>query len=137
VDTLAAVEAPAGRTTLLRVVLPRYAAVGALSVAIDVGLLSLLHSVAQVELILATTLSFAAALIVNYSLNHVWAFDADGLSWHRIYRYAVLVVTNYGITVGVVAGLTSVGAYYLVAKAVAVAIGACINFTGYRLWVFR
>jgi putative flippase GtrA len=137
VDTLAAVDVPAERTALFRVVFPRYAAVGALSVAIDVGLLSLLHSVAHVELILATTLSFAAALLVNYSLNHVWAFDAGGLSWHRLYRYAVLVVINYGITVGLVAGLTSVGAYYLVAKAIAVAIAACINFTGYRLWVFR
>jgi putative flippase GtrA len=136
-ETVVAPPTDAARARALRVALPRYAAVGVLSVGIDVGLLTLLHSVANVELVLATTISFGCALVVNYSLNHVWAFDADGMSWHRLARYAVLVLINYGITVALVTGLTRAGVYYLVAKAIAVAIAACINFTGYRTWVFR
>jgi putative flippase GtrA len=129
--TVAVLDSP------IKHVLPRYAAVGALSVAVDLSLLTVLHSVAHVALIAATSISFGAALVVNYSLNHVWAFDAAGLSWHRFSRYGVLVVINFGLTLALVSGLTRVGVYYLVAKALAVGIGAAINFTGYRSWVFN
>lgn len=125
------------RQKSLRVVLPRYTATGVLSVAVDVSLLALLHSALTVALVPATLIAFAASLVVNYSLNHVWAFDVNGLVWTRLSRYAVLVVINLGLTLGIVTGLTSIGVYYLIAKAIAVLLGAAINFTGYRLWVFR
>jgi putative flippase GtrA len=116
--------------------LTRYAAVGALSVVIDLSVLTVLHSLAHVALIVATSISFASALIVNYSLNHLWAFDVAGVSLRRFSRYGVLVVINFALTLGLVGGLTKVGVFYLVAKAIAVGIGAIINFTGYRYWVF-
>jgi putative flippase GtrA len=49
----------------------------------------------------------------------------------------VLVAINLGLTLGIVTGLSSLGVYYLIAKVIAVVIGAGINFTGYRKWVFR
>jgi putative flippase GtrA len=121
----------------LRAVFSRYVVVGLASVAVDVGSLFALRSGANLPLLLATTIAFALALTVNYSLNHVWAFDASGLSWRRIGRYSVLVAINYGLTLGIVASFDAAGASYLVGKAVAVAIGATINFTGYRFWVFN
>lgn len=121
----------------LRLVVPRYAAVGVLSVAVDVGTLTILHSGFGVTLVLATTIAFAVALCVNYTLNHVWAFDVDGFVGRRMARYAVLVAVNYGITIAIVTGLTALGVFYLLAKAVSVAVAAAVNFTGYRLWVFR
>jgi putative flippase GtrA len=107
--------APVPPEASVRVLLPRYAAVGVLSVAIDVGSLTLLHSV----------------------LNHVWAFDADGLLGRRVLRYAVLVAINFSLTIAIVSGLSALGVFYLLAKAVSVSITAVVNFTGYRLWVFR
>jgi putative flippase GtrA len=121
----------------VRRTLPRFAAIGILSVAVDVSLLVLLHSVVGVELVASTSVSFAASLVVNYSLNHVWVFDVAGVSWQRFFRYGVLVLINFALTLALVTGLTSLGLYYLVAKALAVAVGAVINFTGYRFWVFR
>jgi putative flippase GtrA len=132
-----AVEQDQQRPGALLVVLPRYIAVGLLSVIVDVGSLTVFHSVLNLGLLLATIIAFAIALVLNYSLNHVWAFDADGLSWHRIFRYGVLVAVNFGLTLSIVTGLSSLGLYYLVAKAIAVVIAAVINFTGYRLWVFK
>jgi putative flippase GtrA len=127
---------PANAPTIRRT-LSRYTAVGVISVAVDLSLLALLRSVAGVALVTATSLSFAASLLVNYSLNHLWAFDVDGVSWRRLSRYGVLVLINFGLTLALVTGLTSLGVYYLLAKALAVLVGATINFTGYRTWVFR
>jgi putative flippase GtrA len=129
--------APVPPEASVRVLLPRYAAVGVLSVAIDVGSLTLLHSVLGVDLIGSTTIAFALALSVNYTLNHVWAFDADGLLGRRVLRYAVLVAINFSLTIAIVSGLSALGVFYLLAKAVSVSITAVVNFTGYRLWVFR
>lgn len=100
------------------------------------SLLTGLHSFGRVPLVPATAVAFAVAVVVNYSLNHVWAFDVDGLSWRRFARYGVLVAVNLGLTLALVAGLTDAGVYYLVAKGIAVVLGAVINFTGYRYWVF-
>ncbi len=127
--------APA-RVLTVRSTLPRYAASGVASVAVDLSLLTVLHSVLGVGLVASTSLSFAASLLVNYSLNHVWAFDAGAVSWRRFFRYGVLVLINFGLTLVLVTGLTSLGVYYLVAKALAVGVGAVINFSGYRSWVF-
>jgi putative flippase GtrA len=121
----------------LSVALPRYTAIGIVTVAIDISLLALLHSAAGVALIPATLLAYGVSLVFNYSLNHVWAFGADGLVWTRLSRYAVLVAINLGLTIGMVVGLTALGLYYLLAKVIAVGTGAIINFTGYRKWVFR
>jgi putative flippase GtrA len=89
-----------------------------------------------VVLVLATAVSFAASVVVNYSLNHVWSFDAGRLSWRRLSRYGVLVAVNLALTLALVGGLTELGVFYLVAKGIAVVLGAVINFTGYRYWVF-
>jgi putative flippase GtrA len=130
------VEAPPAATPL-RVLFPRYVAVGMLSVAVDVGSLTILRSGLGVPLLLATTVAFVVALCVNYTLNHVWAFDVDGFVGRRMARYAVLVAINYTVTIAMVTGLTALGVFYLLAKAVSVAVTAAVNFTGYRLWVFR
>jgi putative flippase GtrA len=133
----AAMTRPREPAAAMRTLLPRYIAVGALSVALDVGALAILHSALGVDLLLATTLAFALALVVNFTLNHRWAFGADGVLGRRMLRYSVIVAVNYGLTVGIIAGLTAIGVFYLVAKAVSVGLTAIVNFTGYRLWVFR
>jgi putative flippase GtrA len=117
-------------------VLPRFVSVGVLTVAVDLALLASLHSLLGVRLLLATTLAYGLSLIVNYSLNHAWAFDADGDHGRRVGRYAVLVGINYALTIAMVAGLTHAGVYYLVSKVIAVAVGSVVNFFGYRFWVF-
>ena len=121
----------------LRMSLPRFFVVGALSVGTDVGCLTVLHSVLHFPLIAATTLAYGLGLLVNYSLNHTWVFAADGRLGDRLMRYGILVAINFSSTLGLIAGLTAVGLYYLIAKAVAVAVNAVINFVAFRYWVFR
>lgn len=115
----------------------RFGVTGFLSVGLDVAILFELHSVAKVDLLLATTVAYASSLAVNYSLNHAWVFQADGQARRRLLRYGFLVVVNYTLVIGFVSGLTALGLYYLLARLIAVAVNALINFTAFRYWVFR
>lgn len=139
-----ATVADSGEVSLRRVprrgliaALLRFGVTGFLSIGLDVVVLFELHSVAKVDLVLATTVAYASSLAVNYSLNHSWVFQADGQAHRRLLRYGFLVVVNYALVIGFVSGLTALGLYYLIGRLIAVAVNALINFTAFRYWVFR
>lgn len=113
----------------------RFATTGVLSIGIDVVVLALLHQKVGLPLALAVSIAYFSSLVVNYTLNHNWVFEAEGNHHQRLLRYGCLVVVNYATTVTIVTGLSHF-MYYLLAKGVAVAVNAVINFTGFRLWVF-
>lgn len=115
----------------------RYLTIGALSIAIDVGLLYVLHTVLGVLLAVATTTSFLVSVIFNFALNRAAMVGSriSGVSRHAL-RYAVLVLVNLGITVLVVTGAEHAGVSYLLAKLAVVAASTGWNFVLYRRWVF-
>lgn len=121
----------------LRQSLARFVAVGGLSVGTDLAVLTALHSLGRAPLWLATLLGYAASLVVNYRLNHSWVFASEREHRRTVVRYVVLVAVNVASTFGFVLGLTALGAFYLLAKLIAVAVNAVINFSGFRWWVFR
>lgn len=114
----------------------RFVVTGSLSVAADVGLLAILRSALGWPLALATVLAYTAGLLVNYSLNRNWTFRSSRNHRQTLVRYAVMVGFNAGATLGIVVGLSSLGLFYLLAKLIAVAINASVNFLAGRHWVF-
>lgn len=114
----------------------RFLVVGVLSVGVDTVALVVLRELVGLPLALATTLAFALTLVVNFGLNMGFVFGVSGRLAGRLTRYAVLVVVNYGLTLLLVLGIAAVGAHYVVAKMVAVACCALLNFAAYRHWVF-
>ena len=114
----------------------RFLVVGVASVAVDTTVLVVLRELAATPLWLATTAAFAAALGVNFSLNLRWVFGVQGRLPARLARYGVLVVVNYLLTLVLVLGLAGVGMHYLLAKWVAIAVAAVVNYVAYRRWVF-
>jgi putative flippase GtrA len=129
-------EAPEGRRSLFGSFV-RFCVTGVLSVVADVGTLSLLHSGLGVRLLWSTIVAYAAGLLVNYSLNRNWTFQARADHRQTLIRYATMVAFNFGSTLVIVLGLTHLGLYYLLSKLVAIALNAGINFTAGRYWVFR
>jgi putative flippase GtrA len=117
--------------------LARFVVVGTLSVGADIVVLYVLHSLLAVDLLVSTGVGYGISLLINYTLNHTWVFEAQGEHHKRVVRYLSLVAVNVATTFAFVAGLTALGEYYLISKAVAVAVNAVINFTGFRFWVFR
>ncbi|HVY11137.1 MAG TPA: GtrA family protein [Mycobacteriales bacterium] len=121
----------------LRESLIRFCITGVCSLGADVGLLYGLHSGANVSLTVATIVGSIAAVLVNYTLNRNWTFQAKASHGSVIGPYLLMVGVNVGSTVGIVRGLTSLGLYYLVSKLVAVGVNTVINFISARYWVFK
>ncbi len=114
----------------------RWAITGCLAAGTDLGLLALLHSALGVPLELATAIAFCCGVAINYSLNHSWSFRSTAEHRRVVVRYAIMVIFNGVSTVLIVAGVHQLGVYYLLAKLVAIAVNATINFIAARFWVF-
>lgn len=127
---------PEGRRSLLGS-LVRFGVTGVLSVAVDVGTLTGLHSGLGVPLFWATLAAYAGGLAVNYSLNRNWTFQTEAEHRRTLIRYFTLVAFNFTSTELIVLGLPHHGWHYLVGKAIAVGLNAIINFTVGRTWVFH
>jgi putative flippase GtrA len=115
----------------------RFIVTGLCSLAADFAFLYGLHSGAKVSLTVATVAGSIAAVIVNYTLNRNWTFQARASHGSVLGPYLLLVSVNVGSTLLIVRGLTHFGLYYLVSKLVAVAVNAGINFVTARYWVFK
>jgi putative flippase GtrA len=117
--------------------LPRFLIIGVLSFILDAGTLFLTHGLLHVWLPLATTLAYAVAFTVNFGLNRLWTFGSTAALTGQATRYAVLIGVNYLITLLMVNGIAAIGISYLLAKVMATAVIAGINYVAYRNWVFR
>jgi putative flippase GtrA len=117
--------------------LPRFLIIGVLSFIVDAGTLFLTHGLLHMWLPLATTLAYAVAFTVNFSLNRLWTFGSTAAVTGQASRYLVLIGVNYLITLLMVNGLAAIGISYLIAKVMSTAVIAGINYIAYRNWVFR
>ncbi|HVE98899.1 MAG TPA: GtrA family protein [Mycobacteriales bacterium] len=123
--------------SVLRSSFVRYLAVGGASFAVDAGLLLALHEGAGWPRIVATSVGFWSALLMNFTLNRLWAFGGHEDVKVSLVRYLTLVGFNYVGTVAIVEVGTRLGAALIVAKAFATGLTVFWNFIAYRFWVFR
>jgi putative flippase GtrA len=115
----------------------RFLVAGVASVGVDSATLVALRELTTTPLWLATTAAFTVSLAVNFSLNMRWVFAAQGRLGGRLARYGGLVVVNYLLTLALVLGLAAAGVHYLIARWLAIAAAAVVNYVAYRHWVFR
>lgn len=123
--------------SVLRSSLVRYLTVGGLSFAVDAGLLVALREGADAPLLVAATVAFWVALVVNFTLNRLWAFGGHQAVTVSFAKYLTLVGVNYAATLGVLALGTALGVNYVLVKAFATGMTVLWNFVAYRFWVFR
>ena len=120
----------------------RYVFVGGLAFITDAGTLWLCHGVFDLAIWLSTTIAFAAAFFVNFTLNRVLTFAEqgarDGAVHVQTVKFTILVAINFFVTQAIMNGLTSksVNVNYLVAKVASTAFITIYNFYIYRHWVF-
>ena len=117
--------------------LPRFLIIGVLSFIVDAGTLFVTHGLLTMWLPLATTLAYALSFVVNFGLNRRWAFGSTGALTGQVPRYIALVAVNFVITLVMVNGIAALGVSYLLAKVLATAVIAGINYLAYRNWIFR
>jgi putative flippase GtrA len=118
---------------------PRYLLAGGVTFLIDIGSLRLLHGVAGIPLVPATVGAFCVAFAFNFTVSRRWTFAAsasEGRAHRQLARYLAVVAANLASTVAIVAGLSSFGLNYLIAKVVAACVNAVGNFFASRHWIF-
>lgn len=115
-----------------------FALINGFTFAVDIALLTVLHSVADVALWLAIGIAYAFAFGLSYLLNRVLNFRSHAPAGPQVAVYVVVVVINYlAWILGVGAGLAALGVDYHVARVAAGACEAVYMYCAMRWIVFR
>jgi putative flippase GtrA len=125
----------AGR--LLRHSFIRFAAVGLFGLGIDVSLVWIFLRYLTASRALAVTGAFAATYALNFALNRTFSFRSRGEVGIQVVRFLPQVLLDYALTLGAVEALTGLGLGVLVARVLAGATNAAVNYSAYRWWTFR
>jgi putative flippase GtrA len=116
----------------------RYVIIGGSTFAMDFGLLVLLHGLLDVNLLLATTISYWTSIVFNFYANRHWSFGAKGSPIARhLVAYGTLLAVNYLFTIGFIAVATHYGMHYTIAKVLSVGIQTSWTYFAYKRIVFR
>jgi putative flippase GtrA len=114
-----------------------FAILGALTLGVDLLLLSALRRWTPLPVPVAVTVAYVGAVTLNYLLNRTVNFRSHAPVGGEAARYAAVVVTDYLLTVGVTSGLTAVGVDLRIARLAAAAVVALFTYATARWWVFR
>jgi putative flippase GtrA len=115
----------------------KFAVVGGLGFAADIGCLYLLHGVLGMWLPLATTLAYAVAFALSFVLSREWVFPDSGNMRAQVIRYLCLVAGVLVLTVVGVQALVWLAVSYLIAKVLTSGLVGVVNYAASRWWVFR
>jgi len=117
--------------------LVRYLFVGGTTFVIDLSGLVLLHGHLNVNLAVATSISYWISILWNFNLNRNWTFSASEnkkLHQHML-SYGILLGCNYLFTVLFVS-IGSRFANYAVTKVIAVALQVLWTYPIYKNFIF-
>jgi putative flippase GtrA len=126
-----------GKPTGVHVELFRYVLVAFVGLVFDIGGLVLLKEVLHVNYLLAATISFCGAVIINYALSSLWIFESKR---HKAIEFSLFLLVGVG-------GLglndlflwllvSKLGMFYLYAKLIATGIVFFWNFLGRKALLF-
>lgn len=105
---------------------------------VDLGLLTVLRSVAGLPLWLSITLAYATAFGLSYVLNRALNFRSHAPVGRQFGVYVVVVVVNYLVWIlGLGAGLGALGLEYHLARIIAGACEGIYMYCALRWVVFR
>ncbi len=122
----------------------KFAVVGTIGAAVDFGILIALKELFHVNLYVANTVSFTAAVLSNYLWNSFWTFgDQPKQHGRQLVQFFVVSIVGYFINQAIlyffydIAGLHVFRFGYLAAKAIATIVVMFWNFAANKLWTFR
>jgi putative flippase GtrA len=114
-----------------------YGLVGGTAFLVDLGSLVLLRDVAHWVLPVATACALLAGLLTSYFMQRFLTFRQSTVSWHSLWKYAILVTVNWGATLLIIHLVESAGISYVLGKVLATAVITIWNYFIYRFWIFR
>jgi len=115
----------------------RFGVSGAIATATHATLFTAAVELFSIAPVIATTLSFCAALIVSYGLNFHWTFASSGM--HRVIlpRYAVVALTGLALNVMITYVVVNIGGHwYGYALLAVITIVPLMTFLLSKYWAF-
>lgn len=115
-----------------------FAVINSFTFAVDLGVLTTLHSGLRWPLPVSITVAYIAAFGLSYLLNRVLNFRSHGAVGPQLAVYAAVVIVNYLVwPLGVGDGLAALGLDYRLARIAAGACEALYMYAAMRWLVFR
>ncbi|HYD87855.1 MAG TPA: GtrA family protein [Vitreimonas sp.] len=116
----------------------RFAVVGVIATAVHYAVMVALVEIGRVTPVAATTIGYGFGIVVSYTLNRRFTFQARGTPVAKSFaKFVVLYGVGAFLNGAIVGGLIAVGAHYLLAQVVATGLVLVWNFLGARYVVFR
>jgi putative flippase GtrA len=112
--------------------------INGLTFAVDLTILTGLHSGLAVPVPIAVTVAYATAFALSYALNRTFNFRSHAPVGPQLAVYVVVVIVNYLVFIlGVSSVLAAVGVQYQLARLVAGCCEAVYMYCAMRWLVFR
>lgn len=123
----------------------RYAIVGGLGTAVDIGVLFVLTELSGIDpqinsclFSLFVTAAFIAAVGNNYILNRIWTFKSqDSNLSAQFFRFLIVSLGGFLLTQALMWLIVKLGVWYILAKASTSMAVLIWNFGLNRMWTFR
>ncbi|BBZ37411.1 GtrA family protein [Mycobacterium conspicuum] len=136
-------EAVVGRLPfgLKRIVAPTFLGfclINGLTFAVDLMILTALHSGLRLPVPIAVTVAYACAFALSYLLNRTFNFRSHAPVGPQVAIYVVVVVVNYlAFILGVTTLLVALGVHYQLSRIAAGSCEAVYMYCAMRWVVFR
>ena len=114
----------------------RYASVGGLATAAHWALLAVLVEGAGMAPWVASGCGAVLGAQVAFFGNRCYTFGHAGPLWPAWWRFMGTAALGGGVGMAVVAAGVALGLHYLLAQAVATAVGLLLTYTVNRVWTF-
>lgn len=114
----------------------KYVLVGGSTFVLDLGLLILLREVFHVQVLLAATAAYWTSIVYNFLMNRTWTFETSAGIKRHAWAYGLLLLTNYLVTIGIIAVLGHFGLNYAIAKVLAVGFSISWTYIAYKKFIF-
>lgn len=115
----------------------KFLIVGGSATALQYGLLIVFVQLGGLSPVVATSIAYAISSVYNYLLNYYATFKSGASHRTAATKFAAVAASGLLINAGIIATLTKLGVYYLVAQVVATVVILVWNFVIHKYWTYR
>jgi putative flippase GtrA len=116
----------------------KFGVVGLTGSIIDIGVLTLLVEVFNLDIVFSNACSVALAIVNNFLLNKLWTFrDTSKNYTEQFFKYATVSFIGWLMNIVLMKLFLWLGWFYLIAKVVIIMIVSGWNYLLNKLWTFK
>jgi len=116
----------------------KFLAIGSLTFAVNLSIFHVFYGTFKFDYLMAITISYSISLILHFTLNRYFAFNANKQDFKRsLFKYILVVAFNYLITLVVILITTEVMMFSpYIGLVLSIAVTACLTFFLMKYFIF-